>query len=191
MTAFISPLSVTLPDVLENGSDERFRALIYDLFVTAARFEDVREGFGRAIGVSGPQYFILVAIARSHADGGVGVRALGDYLGVAASHVTVEVNKMVRLGLLRKQAHPEDGRRVLITLTTAGIAALEDVAPLRQDINNILFDGVTAEEFRILARLMARFVRTTARAQMELARYEHERQLRAAAEYTLEGAPSC
>ncbi|MCY4310279.1 MAG: hypothetical protein OXC54_03050 [Rhodospirillaceae bacterium] len=55
MTTFKSSLSVTLPDVLENGSDERFRALIYDFFVTGARFEEVREGFGRAVGVSGPQ----------------------------------------------------------------------------------------------------------------------------------------
>jgi len=176
------PLSITRPDVLENGSDERFRALIYDLFVAATRFDEVREGFGRAMGVSGPQYFILVAIARSHGDGGVGVRALGDYLGVASSHVTVEVNKLVKRGLVQKQAHPEDGRRVLITLTTAGIAALEDVAPLRQAINNILFDGMTADEFRTLCRLMARFTQTTARAQLELARREHERQMHAAAE---------
>lgn len=176
------PLSVSRPEVLENGSDERFRKLIYDLFVTAGRFDEVREGFGRAIGVSGPQYFILVAIARSHAEGGVGVRGLADYLGVAASHVTVEVGKLVSRGLVQKQPHPEDGRRVQITLTTAGVAAMEELAPLRQDINNILFDGMTADEFQELSRLMARFTQTTARAQHELARRETERQLQAAAE---------
>ena len=176
------PLSVTLPAVLDGASDERFRKLIYDLFVTAGRFQEVREGFGRAIGVTGPQYFILVAVARRHADGGVGVRALSDYLGVAPSHVTVEVGKLVRGGLVEKQAHPEDKRRVRITLTTAGIAALEDLAPLRRDINDILFDGMTAEEFDQLVRLMARFTQTTARAQLELARREQERRLQAAAE---------
>lgn len=183
---FQLPLSVTRPEVLEDGSDEQFRKVIYDLFVTATRFDEIREGFGRAIGVSGPQYFILVAVARSHAgeepEGGVGVRALADYLGVAASHVTVEVGKLVRLGLLEKQPHPEDGRRVRISLTTAGRAALEDLAPLRQDMNDILFDGMSADEFRQLARVVARFTETTARAQMELARREQERRFRSAAE---------
>lgn len=176
------PLSVNRPELLVDGSDETFRKLIHDLFVTATRFDEVREAFGRAIGVTGPQYFILVAVARRQNDGGMGIRALADYLGVAASHVTVEVGKLVTRGLLRKQPHPEDGRRVQITLTTSGKAALEDIAPLRQDINNILFDGMTADEFRLLARLMARFTETTARAQMEVARREQERRFQAAAE---------
>ena len=184
------PLSVTRPEVLENGSDEQFRKVIYDLFVTATRFDEIREGFGRAIGVSGPQYFILVAVGRGYSgtgpnaepDGGIGVRALADYLGVAPSHVTVEVGKLVRHGLLEKRPHPDDGRRVQISLTTAGQAALEELAPLRQDMNNILFDGITAEEFRHLSNVMARFTETTARAQMEMARREQERGFQSAAE---------
>lgn len=176
------PSSVTRKQVLDAGADERFRQAIYALFVTGTRFDEIREAFGREIGTTGPQYFILVAIARWQNDGGVGTRVLADYLGVAASHVTVEVGKLIDKKLLQKRSHPEDGRRVLITLTQQGMDTLARLAPLRQDINDILFEGMTRDEFDILARLLNRFVTTTARAQHELARREQEKAFLTAAE---------
>lgn len=167
------PLSVSKPELLDGGRDDRFREVIYALFVTATRFQDIREAFGRDMGISGAQYFILMAIASHHEAGGVGIRALADYLHVAASHATVEVNKLVARGLLAKQAHPEDGRRVVITLSEAGKAALEQVAPFRQQINDLLFDGFSRQDFEQLGRIFDLFVHNTTRAQLGVAAHEH------------------
>ncbi len=170
------PLSVTRSQLLSNKRDDRFREVIYELFVTATRFQEVREAFGREIGTTGPQYFILIATAHYQEAGGVGIKTLAQYLHVASSHVTVEANKLIDKGLLIKQPNPADARGVLVTLTRAGMAALEKLAPFRQRINNILFDEFTREEFTLLARLLERFIGSTARAKLEISLHEHQRE---------------
>lgn len=172
------PISVTREEVLIDGSEDRFRDLIYALFVAGGRFQEIREAFGREIEVTGPQYFVLMAVARFHAQGGIGIGGLAEHLHVAAPHVTTEVGKLVERGLLAKRPNPEDGRRVLVTLSKAGMAVLERLAPFRQRINNVLFDGFSREEFLTLARLLDRFLSTTERALDVVA--DHERQRRRA-----------
>jgi len=172
------PLSVSRPACLENGRDERLRALLHALFVTAARFETVRGAFGRRIGASGPQYTILAAIAeRQGAEGGagIGIRALANHLHVAPSHITTEVNKLVALGLVEKRANPADGRGVLVRLARQGEAALDRLGPFRREINDILFDGIGRAEFQVLARMFERFLVNTERALDRIGIEERER----------------
>jgi DNA-binding MarR family transcriptional regulator len=174
--AYAPPLSVSRPACLEDGRDDRLRALLHALFVTAARFEDVRGAFGRRIGASGPQYTILAAIAeRQGASAGIGIRALADHLHVAASHITAEVNKLAALGLVEKRANPRDGRGVLVRLTRAGEGALDRLGPFRREINDILFDEIGRTEFQVLARLFERFLVNTERALDRIGLEERER----------------
>lgn len=172
---YTPPLSVSRPACLENGRDDRLRALLHALFVTAARFEDVRGAFGRRIGATGPQYTILAAIAEKQQGAGVGIRALADHLHVATSHITTEVNKLVALGLVEKRANPADGRGVLAQLTRAGEAALDRLGPFRREINDILFDGLNRADFLAVARLFERFLVNTERALDRIGLDERER----------------
>ncbi len=174
-TGYTPPLSISRPDCLEKGRDDRLRALLHALFVTAARFEDVRGAFGRRLGATGPQYTILAAIAERQKDAGVGIRTLADHLHVAASHITTEVNKLVSLGLVEKRANPADGRGVLARLTRAGEAALDRLGPFRREINDILFDGLSRAEFLAVARLFERFLVNTERALDRIGLEERER----------------
>lgn len=173
--AYAPPLSVSRHACLEDGRDDRLRALLHALFVTAARFEDVRGAFGRRIGATGPQYTIMAAIAEKQQEAGVGIRALADHLHVAPSHITTEVNKLVSLGLVEKRANPADGRGVLARLTRAGEAALDRLGPFRRDINDILFDGLSRAEFQAVARLFERFLVNTERALDRIGLEERER----------------
>lgn len=172
---YAPPPSVSRPACLENGRDDRLRALLHALFVTAARFEDVRGAFGRRIGASGPQYTILAAIAEKQREAGVGIRALADHLHVAPSHITTEVNKLAALGLVEKRANPADGRGVLVRLARAGEAALDRLGPFRREINDILFDGLSRAEFQTVARLFERFLVNTERALDRIGLEERER----------------
>ena len=176
---YAPPASVSRAACLENGRDDRLRALLHALFVTAARFEDVRGAFGRRIGASGPQYTILAAIAERQGavagTAGVGIRALADHLHVAPSHITTEVNKLVSLGLVEKRANPADGRGVLVKLARPGEAALDRLGPFRREINDILFDGLSRADFQTVARLFERFLVNTERALDRIGLEERER----------------
>lgn len=162
--AYRPPLSVSLPACLEHGRDDRLRAALHALFVAAARFEQVRGAFGRRIGASGPQYTILAAAAEHQGAEGIGIRTLADYLHVAPSHITTEVNKLVALGLVEKRANPADGRGVLVRLSAEGEAALDALGAFRRDVNDILFSGIGRAEFQTLAHVLDRLVDNTERA---------------------------
>ncbi len=158
------PLSVSRTELLIDGSDAAFRRVIYGLFTCGARLHQCRDAFGAAIGLTGAQYTILIAGAHLQEERGIGIRALADYLQVATPHVTTEVGKLVKAGLLAKRPNPEDGRGVLVSVTAAGHAALEALSPFLREINDILFDGMTRDEFIALVRFIDKFANNTERA---------------------------
>jgi DNA-binding MarR family transcriptional regulator len=111
---------------------------------------------------------MLMAVARLQGADGIGVRRLADHLHVAAPHVTTEIGKLVRLGLVAKRPNPADRRGVLIRLSEAGKAAVNHLAGFVVDINDILFDGVDRDEFQAVLRFVDRFVGNTGRALREV-----------------------
>lgn len=178
--AYKSPLSVTLPALLKDGSDEDFRRLIYGLFVIHERLETCRDAFGREVGLSRSQYWLLIAVARHQGAKGTSLRTLADHLMVAPSYVTTEVAKLVALDLLAKTPNPNDRRGQLVKLTSQGEATLDRLAPFLQDINGTLFDGVDREEFETVLRFIDRFVVNTALAVTKVELRDRERAVAAA-----------
>ena len=86
---FLLPPTVTRETLLERGSDRRFRSLVNDLLTIATRMEVVREHLGRRMGISGPQYSVLVAIAQyAVLVVGLVMVLIGVFVMIANSHVT-------------------------------------------------------------------------------------------------------
>ena len=61
---FRLPPTVSRNALLEKGSDECFRRLIYDLLTVTSRMAMVREYLGERMGISAPQYSLLMAIGQ-------------------------------------------------------------------------------------------------------------------------------
>jgi MarR family transcriptional regulator, organic hydroperoxide resistance regulator len=155
------PLSVSRSEMLVAGSDREFRRLIYRLLLNAARLEAIREAIARRIGVTGTQYVMLMSVLYLQGNEGISIGAVADYLEVTSPHVTSEIRKLVARGLVRKAANPRDRRGVLVRLTPDGRRQLLQIFEFICAVNNQLFDGVTTDEFRVLARFNERFVRNT------------------------------
>ena len=114
------PATVSRPALLEKGSDDRFRRLVYDLLTIASRMTTVREHLGGRMGISAPQYSLLMAVGQFQGERGVGVTAVAKVLHVSSAFVATESGKLAQAGLLAKRANPKDGRAVLLSLTRAG-----------------------------------------------------------------------
>lgn len=67
-------------------------------------------------------------------------RRLATDLGYSARHVTDIVDDLVRLGMVRREAHPDDRRAVLVTLTNQGTALLKRLEEERVELAGELFD---------------------------------------------------
>jgi DNA-binding MarR family transcriptional regulator len=158
------PLTTSRPALLSNGRDRQFRHLVHALFGFAAHHERIRSGHARVIGLAGIEYTVLIAIAHLAQDGDVNVKSVADHLYVSGAFITSVVKRLVRLGLIHKEADGEDRRRVALTVSKEGRAALERLAPLQRRVNDVEFDSLTRREFKQLTGLIDRLIANGARA---------------------------
>ena len=172
---FIPPATITLPAMLAAGSDLSFRETLYLMFSAFSRLQAFREAFGRAMSLTAPQFIVLIGTAYRQGSEGVSVRALSDHTLMAATHVTTEVGRLINKGLLTKSANPRDGRSVLVRLSSAGEAAVRAVNPLLRQVNDLLFQDISREDFAVVAKFLRTFALNTEFAMAVVRRAEQER----------------
>lgn len=155
---FRLPATVSLPALLEAGSDNRFRQLVYDLLTISVRMETVRTHLARQIGISGPQYSVLVAIAQFQGADGVRVGKVAQVLHVSGAFITAETRQLERLGLVIKAINPRDRRGVLLRLTPKGERQIIAISPAIIAINDKFFAPLSHTAFRRFAHAAAQLV---------------------------------
>jgi len=155
-----SSLTVSRPELLVDNTDLAFRQLIYDTLAFASRVQEVRNRLGQRIGLTGTAFTILISVRHLQGDDGIGVNQLADHLHLSGAFVTIEVNKLVKEGLVTKRTNPSDRRRVLLTVTQKARDLLQSLTVIQRPVNDALFADLTAEEFHILRNLMSRLVVT-------------------------------
>jgi len=168
-------LSITRPEILIDGGDGAFRELIWGFLTVAKRLLKYPEIFGRRIGISSAEYTVLIATAHIQGRDGIGIRTLADYMHLPAPHITATVGRLVDAGLLAKRQNPADGRGVLVSMTEEGDAALRELAPFQQQINDVLFGGLSRQEFETFAGTIRAFLDTSEQALNKAADLERTR----------------
>ena len=158
------PLTVSRSALLVDGSDGEFRKLVHGLFAFLAAHESVRDGYADLVGLTGPQYSMLLCIRHLGAAGPVAVRDVAGHLGYSGSHVTVETNKLAARILIAKERAITDRRRVDLTVTAEGAALLDGIAPLRRQVNDVQFGRLDESEFRHLVPLVGRLTQSSREA---------------------------
>ena len=161
---YAMPTTVSRAALLENGSDRRFRSFVSDLFTINARMEQVREHLGRRMGLSGPQYSLMVAVAHLQGDFGIGVGALAQALHVSSAFVASETGKLARRGLLFKRTNPVDQRGVLLTVAPAGRLMIDRVSVEIRAVNDLFFGALDREAFHTLSSAAAALVESSVKA---------------------------
>lgn len=152
------PLTVSRPELLVNGSDVEFRKLVHNLFGFFALHERIRAGHGKTMGIAGVEYTVLIAILHLSAEGEVNVKTVADHLHLSGAFITTTTRKLLQLGLIHKTMDTVDRRRVTLTVSGKGRAALEKLAPMQRRINDVEFGCLSREEFRALNSLLQRMI---------------------------------
>jgi DNA-binding MarR family transcriptional regulator len=148
--------SVSLPALLDSNerTDHRFRQFLYDFSTLGASLEIVRSYFASLSGLTPPQYNILMVLANT-AGTNIGVSDVARRLHVSTAFITAEGMNLESRGLIEKRRNPNDGRGVLLHLTSLGWRRVEQIGAERQKINDNLFGSLSAPDFRHLADTLA------------------------------------
>jgi DNA-binding MarR family transcriptional regulator len=123
--------------------------------------EELRYFWGKALGISGPQWMILMALAEIDQDGGVPVNVVSKKLHVDSSFVTTQSKLLEKKGFIRRKTSTEDARIVQMSLTDKTYKHLASLASQRDALNEFIFaefdDRELAELTDKLAALQNRF----------------------------------
>lgn len=174
-SGFVLPATVSHPELLTGGHDDGFRETLYMMVLSLGRLLTCREAFGRALGLTGSQFAVLIGTAYQQKTSGVTIRVLADHVMLAPTHVTTEVGRLIRKGLLVKRPNEEDGRSVLVSLSPRGEAVLVELVPFLRRVNDLLFEDVSRGSFEQISKFFRTFSLNTDNALEEIRRSETAR----------------
>jgi DNA-binding MarR family transcriptional regulator len=152
-----------------------FRQSLYLMVLAFSRLQTCREAFGRALGLTGTQFAVLIGTAYRQGGEGVSIRALADHIQLAPTHVTTEVGRLIGKGLLIKTINRHDRRGVLVRLSRQGEAAVGKVAPFVRRVNDRLFASITRRDFAVVSSFLSQFAKNSEEALDEIRRTERSR----------------
>ena len=145
------PLSTSLGSFLKGGSDREFRDLIYGILSVSTLMLRARERFAEYIGVTAPQYSMMVVIAEA---GKATTGQVAGALHVSSSFVTAEIGKLVRRGIIAKTPNEADRRSALLALTPHGRELIVKLGAFRRLGNDMIFGSLTTAQARQLEELV-------------------------------------
>lgn len=148
-------ITVSRSSLIVDGSDAHFRQMLHDLLAFSSRLQQVRGRFASLIGMSGPQYTILITIRQlaDHDDATVG--SVAEHLALTPTFVAAETKKLTAMGVIEKEQDPMDLRRVRLTVSDKGEQLLADLLPHQRRVNDALFAPVNDDNFQMLRELAA------------------------------------
>jgi MarR family transcriptional regulator, organic hydroperoxide resistance regulator len=168
------PLTVTRPELLNDGTDRNFRKLVHNIFAFMARHEAIRDGHARQIGLAGIEYTVLISIGHLGLDGDVNVKTVADHLHMSGAFITTVTSKLQTLGLVEKTQDSVDRRRISLVTTEKGKSLLRTLAPYQREINDVEFASLSKEEFQFLSKIFEDMIETSDEA-VALQRYKSSR----------------
>lgn len=136
--------------------DPVLEAMQHQVAVFARRAEQTRlGGIGQARNSMDRAAYLL--LNRLDQVGPMGVKALASGMGIDSSTVTRQVAPLVEAGLVTRTTHPEDGRAVVLKLSSHGAARLGQVRSSRRELMSLLTEEWSEEDRETFCRLLTRF----------------------------------
>ena len=142
------------PSARAGGAEPAFRALVS----TFGLLKRVMEPYFAQFGVSGAQWGVLRTLQQLEAGGEPEPRLtdLGNHLLVRPPSMTGAIDRLQRLGLVRRSASATDQRAKHVSLTPAGRALVARVLERHHDQIDAVLGGLDPAEQAQLAALLSR-----------------------------------
>jgi DNA-binding MarR family transcriptional regulator len=137
------------PARVENSpgkNQETIRRLNWTIAAMNVHLEELRYFWAKTLGISGPQWMILMALADMDESDGVPVNAVSKKLYVDSSFVTTQSKLLEKKGLIRRKTAAEDARVVRMSLTDRTYKHLANLASQQQTLNEFIYAEFDNEE---------------------------------------------
>ena len=115
------------------------RQFAWEIAAINVHLQEIRYFWAKALGVSGPQWMILMALADLDQGEGVPVKVVSKMLHVDPSFVTTQSKMLEKKGFMRRKTSGEDARVVQMSLTDKTYKHIAALASQQEELNNFIF----------------------------------------------------
>ncbi len=122
------------------------RQFTWEVASINVHLQEIRYFWAKTLGISGPQWMILMALADLDQGEGISVKAVSKMLHVDPSFVTTQSKLLEKKGFVRRRVSEEDARIVQMSLTDKTYKHMESLASQRESLSNFIFDEFSDRE---------------------------------------------
>lgn len=128
--------------------DVLVREFVWDVISINVHLEEIRAVWARGLGISSPQWLILMAVNDLDRGKGASVRAVSTKLHVDPSFVTTQTKSLEKNGFVRRIPSEEDGRVVLMSLTDKASKQIASLYAQQATADSFIFSDFDDSELR-------------------------------------------
>src|ERR1700755_2114763 len=125
---------------------DAIRRFSWEIASISAHLEELRQFWAKTLGISGPQWMIVVALADHDQGDGVAVNAVSHLLHVDPSFVTTQSKLLEKKGFVRRKTSAEDARVVNMSLSDKAYKQLANLESQQETLNEFIFSEFSAGE---------------------------------------------
>src|SRR6266478_3859911 len=115
------------------------RRFAWEIASINVHLQELRHFWAKTLGVSGPQWMILMALADLDQGEGVPVKVVSKMLHVDSSFVTTQSKMLEKEGFMRRKTSEDDARIVQMSLTDKTYKHMANLASQQEALNEFIF----------------------------------------------------
>ena len=151
------------------GNLDIIRRFTWEISSINMYLEELRQFWARTLGISGPQWLILMAISDLDKDDGIPVNVVSKLLHVDPSFVTTQSKLLEKKGFVRRKNSTEDARIVNMSLSDKTYKHLANLASQQDTLNEFIFQEFSAGEINDLTAKLSSLKKRLEKACMKVA----------------------
>lgn len=148
--------------------DRAIRDFIWNIVEIHSQLEEIHKGWAGLMGITEPQWLILMAIDELDQGRGVPGIAVANKLRIHPAFVTNQTKKLDELGFLSRVTSPDDARFLQISLTEKALGAISDLSKKREALNSTMFAGLDEASLDYLNKRLASIAKNSQLASKKL-----------------------
>lgn len=122
------------------------RRFMWEIRSINVYMEELRKFRANLLGITGPQWMILMALADLDREGGVPVNVVSKLMHVDSSFVTTQSKLLEKKGLLRRTPSASDARVVQMSLTDKTHKHLASITAQQEALDQFVFGELDIDE---------------------------------------------
>jgi DNA-binding MarR family transcriptional regulator len=120
-------------------NQDTVRRFAWEIVSINVHLQEIRYFWAKTLGISGPQWMILMALADLDQGDGVPVKVVSKMLHVDPSFVTTQSKMLEKKGFMRRKTSEEDARVVQMSLTDKSYKHIASLASQQEALNEFIF----------------------------------------------------